>query len=499
MKSLFRKRAMRTFFSSVVFAFVAACAQAQTTASELLPDKVMRLAKANGIPVKQLGLYVAAADGKPLVAHNMDKLFNPASAIKLVVTQAALDILGPHHTWKSQLRAAAPVSGGELRGDLYFIGSGDPSITYERLLGLISGLRLRGIERINGSVIIDDTLFEVPRHDPGAFDGAGARPYNGAAGAAMVGFGSSRIVVRNGTEGIVAFSEPASTTFVLDNQLVSVRSRCRGNWRGRIRELLHRKSDGSARLELKGRFPSGCGELSFYILAHDDPAAHLAGAIQGNFEMLGGNGNSSWRRGKVPQKSSLLSETESPPLIEALIGMNKHSNNIMARNIFLSLAQDGGIEPYTPQAANKAVAAWMEKNGIASEGLLIENGSGLSRTSRITTRQFAEVLRLAVRSPLYAELTATLPILGIDGTTRKWLRRSDAAGNVHIKTGTLRGVRTAAGFVHTSSGRDLLFVCMIEWGNTAAGRKLIQDLLAWAHEQGDKIVASGYPANNSGG
>ena len=490
---------MRTFFLSVVFLFVAAGAHAQAAADELFPAEVARLVKNNGIPAARVGIYVAAIDGRPLVAHNMDKPFNPASAIKLVVAQAALEILGPHYTWKSQLRAAAPVADRELHGDLYFIGSGDPAITYERLLGLVASLRLQGIERINGSVIVDDTLFDVPSHDPAAFDGAGARPYNGSAGAAMVGFGSSRVVIRNSTEGIVAFSEPASTTFVLDNQLSSVRSRCRGNWRGRIRELLHRKADGTARLELKGRFPTGCGELSFYILAQDDPAAHLAGAIAGNFALLGGSSNPQWRRGKVPERSRLLAEIESPPLAEALIGMNKHSNNIMARNLFLSLAQASGIEPYTPPAANTAVAAWMEENGIASQGLLIENGSGLSRNSRITTRQFASVLRLAARSPLYAELTATLPILGIDGTTRKWLRRSDAAGNVHIKTGTLKGVRTAAGFVHTSSGRDLLFVCMIDWGNTAVGRKLIQELLAWAHEQGDKIVASGYPAENVDG
>ena len=289
---------MRAFLPSLALILAAAGTWAQAAADELLPPEVARLVAAAGIPAQRLGIYVAAVDGKPLVAHNMDEPFNPASAIKLVVAQAALDILGPHHTWKSQLRAAAPVASGQLRGDLYFVGRGDPTITYERLLGLVAGLRLRGIERIDGSVIVDDTLFDVPRHDPAAFDGAGARPYNGAAGAAMVGFGSSRIVIRNGTEGIVAFSEPASTTFVLDNQLVSVRSRCRGNWRGRIRELLHRKSDGSARLELKGRFPSGCGELSFYILAHDDPAAHLAGAIAGSFELFGGSSDQGWRPGK---------------------------------------------------------------------------------------------------------------------------------------------------------------------------------------------------------
>ena len=316
----------------------------------------------------------------------------------------------------------------------------------------------------------------------------------------MVGFGSSRIVIRNSTEGIVAFSEPASTTFVLDNQLNSVRSRLpRQLARAASANCCNRKADGTARLELKGRFPTGCGELSFYILAQDDPGAHLAGAIEGNFALFGGSSGGQWRRGKIPQRSRLLAETESPPLSEALIGMNKHSNNIMARNLFLSLATAGGVEPYTPRRANAAVAAWMEENGIASKGLLIENGSGLSRNSRITSRQFASVLQLAARSPLYAELTATLPILGIDGTTRKWLRRSDAAGNVHIKTGTLKGVRTAAGFVHTNSGRDLLFVCMIDWGNTAAGRKLIQDLLAWAHRRGDKAVASGAPAENADG
>ncbi len=462
----------------------------QAASGQGLPAEVAKIIKANGIPAARVGLYVAPVEGEPVVEHNMDKPFNPASAIKLLIAQAALELLGPEFTWKTELRAAAPVAGGVLRGDLYFVGSGDPSITHERLLGLVAGLRARGVERIDGSVIVDDTLFSLPQHDPGAFDSAGAKPYNGGAGAAMVGFGASRIVIRNGTDGITAFAEPPSRTLTLVNQLRSQRSRCRGNWRGRISELLRRNGDGTAKLTLRGNYPTGCGELSFYMLAQDDPAAHLAGAIQANFAMLGGSGGEAWRRGKVPPGAKPLAVSESPPLVEVLIGMNKHSNNIMARNLFLSLAGTTGIEPYTTSASRAAVAQWLADKGISSEGMHIENGSGLARETRITPRQFAGALHASSRESLYAELIATLSILGVDGTTRRWLRKTAATGNAHLKTGTLRGVRAAVGFVHASGGQNLLFVAMIDWKNTASGRKLLQDLLAWAHAKGGSSAAA---------
>ena len=476
---------MRTFNNLTSIAFFTMCAGAVLSlpahAADLIPGGVNSILAKHKVPAKTTGLYLAWGNGKPIAMLNVDRPFNPASTIKLITSMAAVDLLGPGHSWETGFYAATPIVEGSVRGDLYFHGEGDPYLTNERLLHLVAGLRRRGISSVAGDLVIDTSAFELAQFNPAEFDGRGTRSYNGAGGAAVVNFGSSQIVIHAQNGKAVAFLDPPSSTFKLVNKLKQVRARCSGNWRGRIRERLERNGDGTATLTLSGSYPSGCGEQSFFLLGQSDPVAHAAGAVIEQFEELGGKVDGSWREEKMPRNAKVIVKNESRPLAESLRGMNKFSNNVMARNIFLSLGATGKEQSSSLASSRQAVRSWLKSQGIDTLGFHIDNGSGLSRTTRITARQFGDALLRFSRSAYASELISSLAVLGRDGTTRRWNTTRDSAGNAHVKTGTLSNARAAAGVVHNSAG-DIVFVMMVETRGTAAARRAIQDLLDWAYK-----------------
>ena len=445
-----------------------------------LPKEVARILKNHGLPASRTGLYVAWEGGGEIAMLNLDRPFNPASSIKLVTSMAALDLLGPYHKWTTSMMVAAPVVDGSLRGDLYLRGEGDPFLTNERLAYLVLGLRRRGIDTVAGDVVIDDSAFDIGRHDPSSFDGAGTKPYNAAPGASVVNFGSTKVVIHVTDGEVDAFLEPPSTTFEFVNQLKVRKGKCTGNWRRRIRERLSRRADGTARLIISGTYPSGCGERSFFMLGQSDPAAHLAGAVTRIFSEMGGTVLGSWRKARTPRNAKTIVADESVTLAEVIRGMNKYSNNFMARNIFLSIGGNGHEGPISVVQSRSEVTNWFAKMGIDTTGLHVDNGSGLSRNTRITPRQFGESMLDFSKRAYKHELIASMAVLGKDGTARRWNKKKRSEGNAHIKTGTLANARSTAGVIHNPAG-DILFVMMVETRGTAAARRAIQELLDWAY------------------
>jgi D-alanyl-D-alanine carboxypeptidase/D-alanyl-D-alanine-endopeptidase (penicillin-binding protein 4) len=120
---------------------------------------------------------------------------------------------------------------------------------------------------------------------------------------------------------------------------------------------------------------------------------------------------------------------------------------------------------------------WPERIGGGSEAPIMDNGSGLSRSERISAQALARMLQVAYLSPQMPELVSSLPITGVDGTMRR--NRSRAAGNAHLKTGSLRDVVALAGYVHAASGRRYVFVAIINHASAGAGRPALDALLDW--------------------
>lgn len=127
----------------------------------------------------------------------------------------------------------------------------------------------------------------------------------------------------------------------------------------------------------------------------------------------------------------------------------------------------------------QTVRDWLQQQHLDFPELVLENGAGLSRIARISPHSMALLLQSAANNPFSAEFQASLPILGIDGTVKKRLRDSTAASHAHLKTGTLEGVKTVAGYVRSRSGRDWIVTFFINGPNAKYGKAAQDALIEW--------------------
>lgn len=447
------------------FALGAAGAGAQP----LPPEVEAALVRAH-VPRDAVALWVSPAEPGtvPRLAHRADAAINPASVAKLVTTYAALDLLGPAFQWHTPVYFEGPVQAGTLQGNLHIKGQGDPRLVLEKLWLLLRRVQALGVNRISGDIVLDRSAFAVPAADPGAFDGEPLRPYNAAADALLLNFKSVVITFTPGPGGARVQVEPPLAGVQWPPTVAVSGAPC-GDWRGAL------KADFSdpQRVTFGGAYPAACGERAWPV-AYADPASYAARAVAGLWREMGGQLGGVVRDGQVPAGLQPAFEWASPPLAEVVRDVNKYSNNVMAQQLFLTLSlQKNGRG--TPEGSRELLRSWWQGR-IGGEPPVLENGSGLSRSTRITARQLAQLLQTAWLSPLMPDLVASLPVSGIDGTMR---RARSVAGLAHLKTGSLRDVMGVAGYVHGASGRRYALVAIVNHPNGAAARPAFEALVEW--------------------
>ena len=453
-----------------------------------LPPPVLAALKAAQIPAGSVAVVVQPVDARtPLVAHNGQKPMNPASVMKLVTTYAALDLLGPAYTWKTAALADSAAVDGVLNGNLYLRGSGDPRFSIEHLWALLRQLRVRGVRQIGGDVVLDRAVFNVPAIDPGAFDDKPMRPYNVGPDALLINFRALRFTLLPDGGRVRLLMETPSEGLRVDNRLRPGEGGCGSNWKDFIDVRLLPENSGN-RLEFTGTYSPQCGEkaLSLSPLPADAQAGGLFRAL---WKELGGTLGGQVRAGSVPAGARLAATHESPPLADAVRDINKFSNNVMARQVYLTLGNDGA--PASAERARRRIGDWLNARGLRFAELEIENGSGLSRRERISADSLNRLLLDAWKNPVMPEFISSLPIVGIDGTMKKRLKESGATGRAHIKTGTLDGVKTAAGYALDAQGRRVAVTFLINDPRAAAGGPAIDALINWVAQRraGEKAPA----------
>jgi D-alanyl-D-alanine carboxypeptidase/D-alanyl-D-alanine-endopeptidase (penicillin-binding protein 4) len=184
----------------------------------------------------------------------------------------------------------------------------------------------------------------------------------------------------------------------------------------------------------------------------------------------------------VAPGARLLASRESRALAEVVRDINKFSNNVMARQLLLTIGREIGGQGSTRNAA-QVIDKWLAEQGMAFPELEIENGSGLSRTEHLTPAHLGTLLLSAGRGPLMAEFVSSLPIAAVDGTMKKRLHDQGVAGHAHIKTGSLRGVKAIAGYVHGRKGRSVAVVFFINHPDASAGQAAQDALLEWVYKR----------------
>lgn len=450
-----------------------------------LPAPVVEALRAADLAPTDLVAVVQEVGGgrAPRLSWQAMRPVNPASLMKLWPTSAALELLGPAWRWTTPVWLSGPLPApgaagdGVYEGDIAIRGTGDPTLSIERLWLMFRRLWQLGVRDIRGDIVLDRSAFAAPTAAPGDFDDEPLRPYNVQADALLlnqrvmfIGFepdplrGIARITLEPPLEGV---QRPDS---------VALSDQPCGDWRA----ALQGDFSEPGRLRFDGGFPAACG-VKRWAVADPDPQGFDARLLLGMWRELGGRISGRVRDGVAPPIQPSL-ELQSPPLADVVRDINKFSNNVMAQQVFLSLplARDGdGSVAAARRSLREWARPWLGDEETAA--LVIDNGSGLSRDNRISASAMARLLLHMWAGPTMSELLASLPVSGVDGTMRRSLV---PAGRAHLKTGSLRDVAGIAGYVLADNGRRYVIVAIINHPNATRGRAALDQLAQWAMRTG---------------
>jgi D-alanyl-D-alanine carboxypeptidase/D-alanyl-D-alanine-endopeptidase (penicillin-binding protein 4) len=439
--------------------------------------------------------------GETRLSLGADKVRSMASVMKLFTTGVALQTLGPAFTWRTQMALGGHLGpDGILEGPLLMRGDGDPSLVIERVNLMMTRLRAAGLREIRGDWLLDRSAFAVPEHDPAAFDQQPLKVHNAGPDALLVSLQALSLRLRPdvANPGWARVSvEPEMRGVRLDASVpLDDKAPC-GDWRETMSLGLQPDAapDGNWTITLKGRYPGACGERDWPL--------HWPGVAtrQDHTERVL---DAAWRRaggllqgqvlpsGPWPAETPVWFTWESPPLANVVRDINKFSNNVMARQLFLTLGRApaptplGPKGPATLEAARAVVTQHVVQSTVdaatgtspcAGEALVMDNGSGLSRTEAASAACVGRWLQVLWASPAMPDLLASLPQAGVDGTAR---RMSSVSGRAHLKTGSLDGVASIAGVALGDSGRRYVVVGVINDPKASAARPALTALTDWA-------------------
>ena len=449
-----------------------------------LPREVGRAFLDAGIPLNHVGIVVQqTTKPRPLVAHDAERPRNPASVMKLVTTFAALDLLGPAYRWKTEAYLGGPLVDGELHGDLILKGHGDPKITIEQWQSLMAQLRANGLSAIDGDLALDRTAFALPPHDASAFDHEPLKPYNVGPDALLVNFKSLKLTLAPDATGasVTVRAEPPLTEVALGAPAALVSDEC-GDWRVRAAPLVEDRGDRGA-ISFGGTYPLACGEREWWVAMLDHPH-YVRAMFETYFREAGGRFAGGLKEVRVPVDARPFAVLESPPLEEIVRDVNKLSNNVMARQIFLTLGTTQSPAPATTARAVDAIRRWLAARKLAMPGLVLENGSGLSRQERMSAGAFNRLLMAASASSVHDAFASSLAVAAVDGTVERRFQNGAVAGQALLKTGTLEGVRALAGYVIDAAGRRFTVVAIVNDRNAARATPALDYLVQWVYRNG---------------
>jgi len=446
-----------------------------------LPPEVERALAERRIPATSLSVLVREVGrDEPLVSVNAAVPRNPASTMKVVTTYAALEMLGPAYVWRTRAYATGEVRDLVLDGNLVLEGGGDPFMTADRWWGFVNGLRQAGVDRISGDVVIDNSYFAHQGDDRAAFDNRPYRSYNVLPDALLVNFQTVNVSVipDSATGSARARVNPWPANLAVDNSVRLERGPCRRGGGGVVVAMPEGPSGN--RLSLGGHYASGCGPMSVTRAVMRAPDFAF-GTFKTFWQQSGGILDGGMRLGVVPPGARLLYTHESLTLAEVIRLVNKFSSNVMARHLLLTLAAEKAGRPGTTAAGGRVISEFFAGRDVDVPGLVLENGSGLSRVERISAEGLANVLLDAWRSPYAAEFQASLPLSAVDGTLRRRFRSPDMEGRLRMKTGSLQDVSALAGYVNAASGRTYVAVIILNHpgAELGAGESVQAALVNW--------------------
>ncbi len=438
------------FLSLFVFFVFPEYGHGNPQTSPSLADEINALLLHKSVAGGRFSLMVAPVDGgKPLYTNNSNLRLHPASNTKLFTTATALSMLGPAYRWQTKLVTDAFVDG--IAENIYLVGRGDPKFVSESLWKMVDDARNRGLKKVDGDVIVDDTYFTPQRMAPGFDDKDQDSAYRAATGAMSLNFNSFVAELRPGK----AVGQPARITVRPNSGFVKITNRSKTVSRGRER-LRASAQQWNDRTELivDGRIP--LGHRGIVIRKRlDNPPLNAGYAARYFLRRAGIEVTGEVRTGAVPVKVETLARSTSPALSSVVSDVNKLSNNFMAEHLVRTMgAESGGSGDWKSGAQ---VVSEFLKRELQIDGFRYVNGSGLFGNTAFSARDIVKLLRHMYRKKtIFPEFISSLAIGSTDGTLSRRMKRVEGA-QVRAKTGTLDGVVCLSGYLILESGQTFAF------------------------------------------
>ena len=417
------------------------------------------LIKKHQIPENKLSIILEDSEsGERLISINPSTTRSPGSVTKIFTAFAALDLLGEAYQWRTDAFIEKENNNKEIVDHLLIRGGGDPSFSLKDLEKLILNIRAKGIREIRDDIYFDQTFFRQRKKSTAKFDKSPLRPYNTMHSSLIVNSNkidlSFNLNEKTGKPDITPLFLPIGIE--IENNLSVGTGKCK-DFRSQV-TFDERFRKETLTILINGVYPAQCKNLD-HDLAITRTEHYFFGVFKKLWLNSGGTINGYYKKKNKSNKHVLVAHVFSEELSTALEMMLKESDNLTARNIFLSLPEFSKRKEL--RNSRKLLYGSMKENNIYWHFRnIIDNGSGLSRVTRIKAESVMSLIQEIDQGTKFSSIKSMLPISGVDGTLKNIYQSKLLRGQLRLKTGTLNGVRCLAGFITTKSGNEYRFVFM---------------------------------------
>ncbi len=446
----------------------------------------------------QVGVKIVSLNsGKVVFEENGEKYFMPASNMKNFTVATAIEKLTPDFRFVTSVYApSTPDPAGVIKGNLRLFGRGDVSVStsfsdgnyYKGLDDLADKIAAAGVKRIEGDLIADETYF-VGDPVPGEWEWDDLQWYYGAEISALpINDNALDLSVKPGPSGY-----PCSVRMLPFNPIVRVVNQCVTSATGTLRTLKIEKKIDRNIIEITGSLPVGNAGFSGSITVSRPAELYVALlkerlALKG-VTVTGRTHAVNSKQAGIPDTSVEITKLESPPLSLIAAKTMKPSQNMYTETLLWTLGEQarastslpgGGIAPVSnatsAELGMSAVKRFLTEIGVAPDGIIQHDGSGLSRHNLMTPAAVVQLYTYMGRQSKFSQVWRdSLTIGGVDGTLRRRFVGTRASGNVRGKTGTIDQVSALSGYVKTAAGEELVFSMVVNGVNEVGLRTSAMD------------------------
>ncbi len=410
--------------------------------------------------------------GAEVYGYHATRATTPASNTKIVTAVAAMHVLGPSYRFKTEAIRRGRLIDGEVHGRLYLKGYGDPTARVSDYASLARQIRDHGITRFTGSLVVDATWFDSQRYNPNWSTGYASAYYAAQISALTVApnadYDSGTIYV-NYKPGKRGAKAKITTTPAAAAKVVSIVNKSTSG--GSSNTIRINRTYGTNKITVSGHVPTGRGTSSVLITV-DKPELYAGAVLRSELAKVGVTVAGSTIRATTPATLRHRIGTDTSLKLSSILKpFLKYSNNMHAEALTKAMSRKtGGKGTWSDGLAE--TKRYMTRLGAPMSGVVLVDGSGLSRATKLTPRAVIRVLDRVRSESWFSAFYAALPVAGntnrsVGGTLRYRMNGTRAAGNAHAKTGSLTGVTALSGYVRGRNNHLYAFSMLSQYTATS--------------------------------